>query len=256
MRSDGRDRLNAIADLTQRFPVVSGNARERRRPSSRCCSTTRRTRWRSRATTLLPFRPSAREVNYLRLDNETDPTPLLNRYRNSVHYVDALIGRVLDAMEQQGLLENSVIVVTGDHGQEFNDSRRNYWGHGSNFTRYQTGVPLLLYSPTLPPGVHRHRTTHFDIVPTLMRDHLGCGEAFQDLQRRAIVVRSRRARRRRPERVHGLRHCSPPTGSPSYASRACKYSTRATPPCRTGTSSRSSLNRHWSRRTVSIDASD
>ena len=127
----------------------------------------------------LPFRPSAADVNYLHLDNETDPTPLFNRYRNSVHYVDALIGRVMTGLEQQGLLENSVIVITGDHGQEFNDSGRNYWGHNSNFTRYQTGVPLILYSPTLPPGVHRHRTTHFDIVPTLLRDQFGCAEPFE-----------------------------------------------------------------------------
>jgi uncharacterized protein len=123
-----------------------------------------------------PFKPISREVNYLRLDNETDPTPLHNRYRNSVHYVDGLIGRVLTSLERKGLLENSVIVITGDHGQEFNDSGRNYWGHGSNFTRYQTGVPLLLYAPTLPPGVQRHRTTHFDVMPTLLRDYLGCSE--------------------------------------------------------------------------------
>jgi hypothetical protein len=127
----------------------------------------------------LRFRPSAADVNYLHLSNETDPTPLLNRYRNSLHYVDALIGQVLRAMDQQGVLESSVVVITGDHGQEFNDTRRNYWGHGSNFTKYQTGVPLIVYSPTLPPAVHRHRTTHFDVVPTLLRDHLGCAEPFR-----------------------------------------------------------------------------
>ena len=36
------------------------------------------------------FRPSAAEVNYLGLDAATDPLPLLNRYRNSTHYVDSL----------------------------------------------------------------------------------------------------------------------------------------------------------------------
>jgi uncharacterized protein len=81
-------------------------------------------------------------------------------------------------MKQRGLLEDSVIVVTGDHGQEFNDNRRNYWGHNSNFTKYQTGVPLILYSPMLRPAVHRHRTTHFDVVPTLLRKYLGCSEPF------------------------------------------------------------------------------
>jgi membrane-anchored protein YejM (alkaline phosphatase superfamily) len=124
------------------------------------------------------FRPSAPDVNYLGLHAVTDPLPLLNRYRNSTHYVDSLIGEVLAAIKERGLLEKSVIVITGDHGQEFNDNRRNYWGHNSNFTRFQTGVPLLLYSPTLRSGSYSHRTTHFDVVPTLMREYLDCDMPF------------------------------------------------------------------------------
>src|SRR5690606_2825280 len=54
----------------------------------------------------------------------------------------------------------------------------NYWGHGSNYTRYQTGVPMLLYVPGGKPDVVRHRTTHFDVAPTLLRDHLGCTSPF------------------------------------------------------------------------------
>jgi uncharacterized protein len=125
-----------------------------------------------------PFRPSAADVNYLRLNATTDPLPLHNRYRNSLHYVDSLVGEVLTEVKERGLLEDSVVVITGDHGQEFNDNRRNFWGHSSNFTRFQTGVPLLLYSPTLAPASHSHRTTHFDVVPTLMREYLGCDMPF------------------------------------------------------------------------------
>ncbi len=128
----------------------------------------------------LLFQPSAPEVNYLGLDAQADPLPMHNRYRNSLHYVDSLVGEVLAEVEARGLLENSVIVVTGDHGQEFNDNRRNYWGHGSNFTRFQTGVPLLFYSPRLAPASHSHRTTHFDVVPTLMREYLDCDMPFSN----------------------------------------------------------------------------
>jgi uncharacterized protein len=124
------------------------------------------------------FRPSAAEVNYLGLNAATDPLPLLNRYRNSTHYVDSLIGEVLTAVKKRGLLAKTVIVITGDHGQEFNDNHRNYWGHNSNFTRFQTGVPLLVYSPALGFGSHSHRTTHFDVMPTLMREYLGCDAPF------------------------------------------------------------------------------
>lgn len=125
-----------------------------------------------------PFQPAAGPVNYLELSKATDRQPFLNRYRNSLHYVDSLVGESLAALEARGLLENSVIVVTGDHGQEFNDNQQNYWGHGSNFTRYQTGVPFLLYAPALAPQAQRHRTTHFDVMPTLMRDYLGCADPF------------------------------------------------------------------------------
>ena len=125
-----------------------------------------------------PFEPAARHVNYLQLNNDTDPLPLLNRYRNSLHYVDSLVGEAFAAMEARGLLENSLVIVTGDHGQEFNDNRQNYWGHASNFTRFQTGVPFLLYAPGLEPGTFRHRTTHFDVMPTLLRDYLGCDTPF------------------------------------------------------------------------------
>jgi membrane-anchored protein YejM (alkaline phosphatase superfamily) len=124
------------------------------------------------------FEPATAHVNYLRLHRNTDPVPLRNRYRNSLHYVDSLVGEAFAALESRGLLENSVVIVTGDHGQEFNDNGQNYWGHASNFTRFQTGVPLLVYAPGLAPKVYQHRTTHFDVMPTVMRDYLGCADPF------------------------------------------------------------------------------
>lgn len=128
----------------------------------------------------VPFKPNGPRVNYLDLHGLKDATPFLNRYLNSVHYVDSLIGEALDDIESHGLLENSVIVITGDHGQEFNDSNQDYWGHGSNFTRYQTGVPFMLYAPDLPSGDYSHRTSHFDVVPTLLSTYLGCKTPMTD----------------------------------------------------------------------------
>ncbi len=124
------------------------------------------------------FLPAADQVNYLTLRRDTDPKPILNRYRNSLHYVDSLVGEAFAELEARGLLENSVVIVTGDHGQEFNDNGQNYWGHASNFTRFQTGVPMMLYAPGLAPAVYAHRTTHFDVMPTVLRNYLGCDEPF------------------------------------------------------------------------------
>jgi len=124
------------------------------------------------------FQPAASHINYLGLNKAANRLLLLNQYRNSLHYVDSLVGEALAGLRNRGLLERSVIVVTGDHGQEFNDNLQNYWGHGSNFTRYQTGVPFLIYAPVLAPHVREYRTTHFDVMPTLMRDYLGCTDSF------------------------------------------------------------------------------
>jgi hypothetical protein len=177
MRSDGSDAAARDEDLTRDF-LAFLDARAAGTPFFSLLFYDSPHKLAFPAGVSLPFQPSAADMNYLGLDNETDVTPLLNRYRNSVHYVDGQIGRVMSAMKQRGLLANSIIVVTGDHGQEFNDNGRNYWGHGSNFTRYQTGVPLILYSPALQPAVLRHRTTHFDVVPTLLREYFGCGAPF------------------------------------------------------------------------------
>lgn len=122
----------------------------------------------------VPFRPNGKRVNYLDLHGLKDARPFINRYRNSVHYVDSLMGEALRMIEEKGLLENSIVLITGDHGQEFNDTKQGYWGHGSNFTRYQTGVPFMLYAPELEPRVYTHRTSHFDVVPTLLQSYLGC----------------------------------------------------------------------------------
>ena len=124
-----------------RFPVVPGHRDSGRAPSSRCCSTTRPTA-RLSPRHPLPFRPSTADVNYLGLDAAPTRCRCTIAICNSVHYVDRLVGEVLAEVEARGLLKNSVVLITGDHGQEFNDNRRNYWGHDSNFTPLQTGVPF------------------------------------------------------------------------------------------------------------------
>lgn len=121
-----------------------------------------------------PFQPSLEQVNYMLLNNDFDPLPFLNRYKNSVHYVDSLVGEVLDKLEREARLEDTVVLLTGDHGQEFNDNGKNYWGHNGNYSRYQTQVPFLLYWPGRQVREVSHTTTHLDVAPTLMQNALNC----------------------------------------------------------------------------------
>ena len=121
-----------------------------------------------------PFRPFMKRINYFARGEGMDPEPLVNKYRNSVHFVDSLVGEVLNRLRATGQLERTIVAITGDHGEEFNDNGRGYWGHSGNFSRYQTQVPLLIRWPGEAPGTFTHRTGHVDLAPTLMRDLLGC----------------------------------------------------------------------------------
>ena len=122
----------------------------------------------------------AEEMNYLLLNKTTDPTPHLNQYKNSIHFADRLIGRVLADLKEQNLLENTVVIITGDHAQEINDTRQNFWGHNSNFTDYQTHVPLLVWNAARPGQQISYRTSHYDIVPTILQDVYHCTNPVAD----------------------------------------------------------------------------
>ncbi|WP_347174668.1 DUF3413 domain-containing protein [Polaribacter uvawellassae] len=121
----------------------------------------------------LPFKPSLKVVNYLDLDDDYDPTLLFNRYKNSIHFIDDQIGKILDKLERENLLESTIIVVTGDHGQELNDNKKGYWQHGGNYSKYQIQVPMLLFDASKAPKKYDELSLHYDIVPTLMNNYLG-----------------------------------------------------------------------------------
>ena len=126
------------------------------------------------------FKPVLESINYLKINNDTDPLPFLNRYKNAVHFTDRLTGTLVETLKQQGMLENTIIILTGDHGQEANETKTNSWGHNSNFSRYQIQVPLIIYWPGKQARLYSHLTSHVDIVPTLMQEVFACRNRVED----------------------------------------------------------------------------
>lgn len=101
-------------------------------------------------------------------------------YKTSVMFVDGLIGQVIDDLENRDLAENTVIIVTSDHGEEFNENGDGIQGHGSGYSHRQLSVPMLIAWPGMAPRQLSHRTSHYDVAPTLMRRLLGCSNAYSD----------------------------------------------------------------------------
>ncbi|MCW5588304.1 MAG: sulfatase-like hydrolase/transferase [Legionellales bacterium] len=127
-----------------------------------------------------PFQPAIQHCNRLLLNNDTNLIPYLNRYRNALHFIDGEVAKDLAAIKAQGLWDNSIIIITSDHGQEFNDNHLNYWEHASNFTRYQIQVPLVIHWPGKNADTINYPTSHYDIVPTLLQDVFHCRNPTND----------------------------------------------------------------------------
>lgn len=132
------------------------------------------------ASPAFPFAPQQERCNRLTLRAQDDPTPYLNRYLNTVHFVDQQIKQVLAALKQQHLLDDTLIIITADHGEEINDQHSGYWQHASAYTAYQLHVPFILHWPGASAKKYTHATTHYDVMPTLLTDVLHCQNPADD----------------------------------------------------------------------------
>jgi len=93
-------------------------------------------------------------------------------YDGEVRVFDDYLGRVLHALEEAGILDDTLVIVTADHGEELLE--RGHVGHTScnlKGTLYDECllVPLVMrYPPKLPPSiVVRQQVSQVDIMPTI-----------------------------------------------------------------------------------------
>lgn len=128
----------------------------------------------------VPYEDYWKEVDRLELGPDFNPKQFFNRYKNSAYWQDVLIGRVIQTLEKAGRLDNTVVIVTSDHGEEFNDSKLNYWGHNGNFSAAQIKIPLVVYWPGMPTQVKDYRTTAYDVSATLMKRVLDVQNPLDD----------------------------------------------------------------------------
>ena len=92
----------------------------------------------------------------------------LNRYKNSLHYADSAVGRLIDVLKAEGLLDKTIIAVVGDHGETVSHYPV---GHGLRVTIEEMRTPFVVSNPKLfPSGVEsKINSDHLDIAPTLTR---------------------------------------------------------------------------------------
>ena len=107
------------------------------------------------------------------IDNEEMAQKLTAAYFAKINMVDDNVGRLLDEAEKQGLLDNTIIIFTADHGNMLGD--RGRWFKGVMYEG-SSRIPLLIkapptskYAETFNRGkVIEEVVEHIDIMPTVM----------------------------------------------------------------------------------------
>ncbi len=109
----------------------------------------------------------------VRLGTNLDPTEyrkLFERvYNGEIEHLDRYIGELIHGLKDRGLYEDSVIVFTADHGEEF--SEHGGWFHGMTLYDEQIEIPLIIKLPQnqLADQTNVNMTRHVDIAPTLLQ---------------------------------------------------------------------------------------
>jgi arylsulfatase A-like enzyme len=101
------------------------------------------------------------------------PRPGLRPHQRPVHYdreirfVDDELRRLLEALEAEGRLGRTLLVLTSDHGEEFLE--HGWIGHGATLHEEVLRVPLLLLGPGIPAGLRISQPVGLvDLAPTLL----------------------------------------------------------------------------------------
>jgi arylsulfatase A-like enzyme len=90
-----------------------------------------------------------------------------NQYKNAIRYIDIQIGRILDYLEKENKSENTLIVLTSDHGED-HEERHGISAHGKSIYNEELIVPAIMKIPGVEPMIIEEKISHIDLVPTLI----------------------------------------------------------------------------------------
>lgn len=97
---------------------------------------------------------------------DADIRTLQNRYYENVHYADDRFAAFFEALRARGLLKNTIVIFTADHGETF----KRWIAHGGPYLDGDLiDVPLVVWGPGIQPGARLvQRSSQVDLAPTLL----------------------------------------------------------------------------------------
>ena len=169
---------------------------------------------------------------------------LFRAYCAGTSFMDAQLGRVLDALDKHKLWDKTIVIFVGDHG--YHTGERKWWNKNTLFER-SCRAPLIIAAPGMKGGQTSRSLVEFvDLYPTvadfcgLKMPHAAAGSQFAARPGRPAATRQRR-------RLHA-RHARPETPRPEHPHRPLALHALERRPDRT------LRPRHRSRRAITIPA--
>jgi arylsulfatase A-like enzyme len=114
---------------------------------------------------------ASQAVRQVRPYTDKDRQRDVSQYDGGIAYMDTSLSDLFTKLKDLGLYDNSVIIVTSDHGQSFGE--KQLVGHCSSVYQEQVRVPLIIKYPGPPKTeVRNDLVSHVDLLPTIL-DLLG-----------------------------------------------------------------------------------
>ena len=113
----------------------------------------------------------ARRLAYLSVGRKKDNNDLnyyIDRYDGEIRYIDDQIERFLKKLTQNELMDNSIIIITSDHGEAFFE--HGFCDHGSSLYNEEIVIPFIIQlpPPLQFPDLKMHRTELIDVIALLL----------------------------------------------------------------------------------------
>lgn len=113
-----------------------------------------------------PYQASFNPLASLFADDEQRQQRDINNYDNGILQADFFIAQIFTELEQQGILQNSIVYISSDHGEGFGE--HGHYGHTRYLYEEHTRIPLFIYDPLGNNYLNTQYATHIDIAPTIL----------------------------------------------------------------------------------------
>ena len=102
---------------------------------------------------------------------------LRDAYDTSIRYLDHELAQLLADLRERRLLDNTIVIVTADHGEEFGEHGSELFGHARSVFVDALRVPLIVYAPgRVPAGVRRMETVSIRDIPATVMEAVAVAE--------------------------------------------------------------------------------